>query len=619
MPGEPGLDAAASFVVLPDHAAARAVTDRVGASATVIARYPSGRPWLMGRPEPDDVVVAEAGRTRLAVIGRSACGVAELARWAAGIRDVRDADGLARRLVGSAHLVAAVGTLVRVQGTVSGVRRVFWATVAGVPVAASRADVLAAWSGGEVDVTRLAAGMLFPSLPHPVGDTSLWRGVTAVPGDHYLLMGDRARTVPWWRSPEPSTSVARGAPALAQALHEAVRARVDAAADGPVGADLSGGMDSTSLCFVAARTGARLVTCTATTADVGNDDLRWAEQAATHLPGSEGLLAGPAEIGGQFDGFERAETGLDEPFREVRARQLITRKTRLAADRGARVYLSGMGGDEVARVPSGYLHGLVRRRPRQAVSHLRANRALFRWTPREALAALLRRDTWRDWLLGEAGRLTETPPASPLPGQWGHGFRMPPWVTAEAATTVRDLLRGAASDGAPLADDRGQHRVLEVTRGTGARARLIRQFIAPHAVSMEYPFLDDRVIEACLAVRLEERGDPWRYKPLLVEAMRGTVPDALLTRTTKGHAATDVHAGIRRNRAAMLALCDDSALAALGLVDAAALRTALLGPLPPRIPVNALSGTLAAELWLRTAVPSRTPAHPHTASPGRTP
>ncbi|CAM5718928.1 hypothetical protein SCALM49S_07184 [Streptomyces californicus] len=61
------------------------------------------------------------------------------------------------------------------------------------------------------------------------------------------------------------------------------------------------------------------------------------------------------------------------------------------------------------------------------------------------------------------------------------------------------------------------------------------------------PFYDDRVLEATLAVRLPDRISPWRYKPLLVEAMRGVVPDALLARTTKDRMSSDEHQGLREH------------------------------------------------------------------------
>jgi asparagine synthase (glutamine-hydrolysing) len=114
------------------------------------------------------------------------------------------------------------------------------------------------------------------------------------------------------------------------------------------------------------------------------------------------------------------------------------------------------------------------------------------------------------------------------------------------------------------------------------------------------PFLDDRVVDACLAVRLHERTTPWRFKPLIVEAMRELVPAAVLQRTTKGDFSADWHTGLRHARAHLAALLDDSALARLGLVDVDALRKVCLGLYPSTLDPVALDRTLACEAWLRT-------------------
>ncbi len=53
-------------------------------------------------------------------------------------------------------------------------------------------------------------------------------------------------------------------------------------------------------------------------------------------------------------------------------------------------------------------------------------------------------------------------------------------------------------------------------------------------------FLDDRVIEACLAVRPGERVSPGRYKPVLGAAMCGIVPEECLRRSNKATASMDV-------------------------------------------------------------------------------
>src|SRR5437764_15425023 len=83
--------------------------------------------------------------------------------------------------------------------------------------------------------------------------------------------------------------------------------------------------------------------------------------------------------------------------------------------------------------------------------------------------------------------------------------------------------------------------------------------------------------------------------------MRGIVPDPILDRPDKGEFSAEMHVGLRRNQRALLAFCDDSRLADLGLIDAAALRARLLDPGPITHHLTALENTLACESRLRSA------------------
>jgi asparagine synthase (glutamine-hydrolysing) len=127
-------------------------------------------------------------------------------------------------------------------------------------------------------------------------------------------------------------------------------------------------------------------------------------------------------------------------------------------------------------------------------------------------------------------------------------------------------------------------------------------------VTLAAPYYDDRVVEAGLAVRPQERITPWRYKPLIIEAMRGVVPDESLTRQTKANGSGDEEPGLRRHRADLLAMFEDSRLARLGLIDAGAVRETLARPLPPSLQLGMLDQTVACEVWLRSLERSTVPS-----------
>src|SRR5690349_12261519 len=98
----------AYFVVLPDHEAAPAVAAALRTATARTITHASGRPWLVGHWSDEEMTVAEAGATRLAVIGRCAGDAGRLAAEASRLRDLAHLDRLARTLPGSFHLVAAL-------------------------------------------------------------------------------------------------------------------------------------------------------------------------------------------------------------------------------------------------------------------------------------------------------------------------------------------------------------------------------------------------------------------------------------------------------------------------------------------------------------------------------
>ena len=131
-------------------------------------------------------------------------------------------------------------------------------------------------------------------------------------------------------------------------------------------------------------------------------------------------------------------------------------------------------------------------------------------------------------------------------------------------------------------------------------ARQLDQMAGRFGVTLANPYHDDRVVEVGLAVRPRDRVTPWRYKPLLVEAMRGVVPAAGLARQTKANGTGDEDPGLRRHRGDLLALWEDSRLARLGLVDAGALREACTRPMPADLQLGVLYQSVAGEVWLRS-------------------
>ncbi|MGW2616875.1 lasso peptide isopeptide bond-forming cyclase [Streptomyces sp. NPDC001500] len=600
----------AHFAVFTDRADAAAAARSFARPTSRILTHASGRPWLIGHWHDDEIVTASVGGGALAVVGCCSIDAEGLRRRAARLRDLTELDALARSLPGSFHLVGALGGRIRVQGTASGLRLVFHAEIDGVRVAATRADTLASVLGLDPDVEELAVRLLWPA-PYPLSETSLWRAVTAVPPEDAVIVAEDGRTARhtrWWTPPEPVRPLAQAAPLIREALQQAVDARTRQG--GVVSCDLSGGLDSTSICFLADRSPARVLAGTWPGRDPADTDLHWAEQAMDHLPDVEHVVWDADASPLVYENLLGIDDLLDEPTIGVMDRSRVLHHLPDLAARGSRLHLTGIGGDHVAWCSEAYYHRLLRTRPLFAVRQLRGFRALWQWPLGGTARALADSRSYGKWLADAANRLRGPLPSSVATGLgWGMAPRLFDWVTPEAAQTARRALLQAAETASPLHPDRGLHSDLEQIRSC---TRVIRQWdrmASRVGLPMASPFLDDRVIEACLAVRPAERVTPWQYKPVLGAAMRGIVPDACLRRSTKATASMDASNGLREHRADLLALWEGSRLAELGLVDGAELRRLALRPASPGLSDAILYSTIAAEVWLRGRARTRVP-HP---------
>lgn len=545
------------------------------------------------------MTTGQAGSTKIAVIGQHAVTADELTEAASRVQTIADLDRLAFSLVGSSHLIATVSGQVRVQGTVTGIRRVFHARVGGATLAADRADLLAFLLGSSLDERRLAIHLLDALVLHPLTGQPVWQGVAALPTDSYLELGTDGlhRPVRWWTPPEPVVPLAEGAAALREALSAAIASRVQARP--LVSCDL-GGLDSTAVCSVAARANVKVVAYTAASPDPLNDDADWAARTVAALDLEHHVIP-VEEMPLVYHGLRDMDDLLDEPCGACvdRDRWLII--ARRAAARGSTAHLTGFGGDQLLYGSMAHLHTLLRTHPRIAWRHLRGFAAKYRWRQTHMLRQLLDSSPYRKWLSQAAKNLATLPiRAQDSLLDWGFPPHLPPWVTPDTVHAVQELIEAEAGTAEPLSPLRGQHRELESMLALSRITRQFDQMAERLGIALVAPYFDDRVIEAGLAVRPQDRVTPWQYKPLILEAMRGIVPPESHVRQTKANGSCDEEPGLRRNRGDLLALWEDSRLGRLGLIDADRLRDICTRPLPAHWPGGVLYQTVACEVWLRT-------------------
>lgn len=591
------------FIVLPDSDDGEALFRRLAEPGpeTRTVRYPSGRPWIVGQWDSDELITASAGQNAVVLIGLFGVTARGLESAVTRLRDVDQLTDFADDWRGSFHTIASVSGRLRIQGTAYGVHRIYYTTVDGVVVAADRAATLARLTGADVDARALATRLMFPT-PYPLAESPMWTGVHAVRPGRYLALSHRdgrCAQVRWHRPPEPVVPLAAGARAVRAELGAAVALRTRRG--GLVSADLSGGFDSTSVAFLAARDLGpdELVLCTG--ADPTTDDALWARRAATHLPGVDHDVYPPQEWGLFYNGMRDERDRFDHPCGIVMTRQRATTSVRRMARRGSRLHLTGIGGDHLFLGFPAHYHSLAVRRPWLSAQRLRGYRALFSWPWREVLAAMADRRSFRRAFAGIDPRNTSAMELTTVRLAWQYRPRTAAWLTDDCVDLITEALSAAGDDLEPLAPTRGRHLELEAIDLTTRDMAAWRDVHRTAGVPISLPYFDDHVVTSALSVRPEDRVSPFAYKGLLATAMRGVVPDDVLARRTKATGGAASAGGLRHHREVLATLWDDSALGEFGLVDTDRLRTVCAVPDSPELAEDGLSATLAAEMWLRTA------------------
>ncbi|WP_165956426.1 asparagine synthase-related protein [Kribbella antibiotica] len=516
--------------MLPDVEAARGIAERLPAEQTL--RHPSGRPLVLGRW---DSFSERNGRVEIGEVGLSA------------------------------HVLESVGDRVRVRGTASGLRRVFQAVVDGVVVASDRADVLAELIGAGPDPLGIALRLLLPGAPWPLAWHSVWSGVSAVPPGYWVELPS-GRHERWWTPPAPDLPLADAAVLLREALADAVSIRQQG--KGKVACDLSG-LDSSSL-FGLAVQGGPVVALTYQTDDPMDGDLAVARYLVEHFGASHDVLAvegAPLPL----HGMATDPGPFDEPTWVSGHRARIGTASARAARHQAELRLAGHGADELLLPPPVWLNDIARRNPLRAARIARQVQAKYRLPGRTMTRLLTDRTSYGEWFANSLDRSSGWDIVD-----WGTPPGVPGWLSGAAVEQVRDAMAGTA--GEPLAEARGMHATLAVVHVGALGARHVAQLGEADGVPVAMPFFDDRVLEACLAVRPEEAIDPRRYKPQLVAAMADVLPAQVLTRTDKADFAMTIGRAWRAHRSELLELLDDSELWRLGLVDVDAVRRVVRGP-----------------------------------------
>jgi asparagine synthase (glutamine-hydrolysing) len=477
---------------------------------------------------------------------------------------------------------------------------------------------LAAAHGREPDPLTAAAYIACPAVLPLWTRRSAFTGVARLEGGEILRAGRGSLRVERGLSPlpAPGRTLAVGADLLREALTAAVGARC---ADGAVSSDFSGGLDSTSVAFLAAAVSRLPVQAVAYHQPLAPaDDLAHAMLCAKlderiDLTVVHGSLASLPFAGPSADGWR---SGAEPHAGSLAAARSATRLGVMAGSE-ASLHLTGEGGDAILLAAPSYLAGLARAGRtgtllRHAVGYARLRQ--------EAPAVLTRRavrtaiTSPRRALRGVAAELASAEAWAVLGAGTTPGSRWPDYVAwwppcGQALTWLRPAMRGqlaeiaadpATAAAVPAGAGPAELAALSDLRRSADAQRQLREIAEPLGVAVHAPFLDEAVIRAALSVPTHLRADPQAYKPLLGAALAGLVPAPVLARRTKGDYSAEDYAGARAAAPRLRALLRDSRLAALGVIEPAAVADAVDRMIAGlAVPLGPLTTLLATEEWLR--------------------
>jgi asparagine synthase (glutamine-hydrolysing) len=434
-------------------------------------------------------------------------------------------------------------------------------------------------------------------------EETLYEGIQRLPAAHSLVVrGGTLRKSQYW-DVDPTRTIrfrndSEYADAFLQLFSDAVRCRLRS--HRPVGAWLSGGLDSSSIVATAQTLrpdGA------ATRNDVQTFSIDFHGLPCSERPYIDEVVH-HSRVSRHVTIYEQNSdsvqltqaTQYPDVFYEPMLFVMVP-GLREMRRRGLKVVLDGVGGDELLAAGFDHITDTVSaRRFGSLIDQISTTSSLHGVSPRHLVVQSCIKPMVPRFLRGPLGRGLDL-------------FR---------TTEESDLIRSEFADGCGLTE-RLRRKVVIPRFATRSQQRSYRVlfygwnaalawdqhdlFVAQFQLESRRPFLDQRLVEFLLAVPTEQRWGKHQTKFVLREAMRGVLPEPVRTRRTKTDLSPALKLELQRQRCGVEELFRDSRLERLGLVEAGGLVRAFRHYCTGKAPqlLETIEIAISLEMWCRSA------------------
>jgi asparagine synthase (glutamine-hydrolysing) len=411
-----------------------------------------------------------------------------------------------------------------------------------------------------------------------VAPRTVFRGIEQLEPGHYAILDDNGfRKAPYWRiafperGREPAQDVRHSAEALRERVVEAARLRFQRS-DVPVGAYLSGGLDSSITAAVIARyANAPLQTFSLRFSDDDFDEGQYQKKMSALLgTAHQDITVSPSDIAAVFpDVIRHAETPI---LRAAPAPLFLLSK--LVRENGYKVVVTGEGADEVLAGYDLFREARVRQfwsRDPGSVKRTRAAELLYPWMARSPG----RMPTFARSFFGR--NLDPADPAFSHRPRWDSTAVINRMLTRDMqdrisscdAEDVVAAMPPGSEDWDPLS--RGQWLEMTTLLAGYILASQGDRMLMANSVEGRFPYLDRDVVDFANTLPARHKLFGLEEKYVLKQAFADLVPDEIIHRPKQPYRAPDAASFFAADRPAWFdEVMSDHAIAAAGVFEPAA-------------------------------------------------